>query len=70
VASYTDNTGDDAINKPLSEGRARAVAAFLVAQGVPAGSVAAKGAGSSDPVASNDTEAGRAQNRRTEIKVD
>lgn len=70
VIGYTDNTGDDAINKPLSEGRARAVAAYLVSQGVPAGSVAARGAGSSDPIASNDTEAGRAQNRRTEIKVD
>lgn len=70
VIGYTDNTGTDAINNPLSEGRAKAVAAYLVSQGVPADSVSSKGAGSADPIASNDTEAGRAQNRRTEIKVD
>lgn len=69
VIGHTDNTGNDAINNPLSENRAKSVAAYLVAQGIPAGSVTAKGAGSSDPVASNDTEAGRAQNRRTEITV-
>lgn len=69
VIGYTDNTGTDAINNPLSEGRAKAVAAYLVSQGIPAGSVTSKGAGSSNPIASNDTEAGRAQNRRTEIKV-
>lgn len=69
VIGYTDNTGTDAINNPLSEGRAKAVAAYLVSQGIPADSVSSKGAGSSDPIASNDTEAGRAQNRRTEIKV-
>ncbi|MFM9033272.1 MAG: OmpA family protein [Mycobacterium sp.] len=70
VIGHTDSTGTDAINKPLSENRARAVAAYLVAQGIPAESVTSKGAGSSDPVAGNDTAAGRAQNRRTEIKVD
>lgn len=70
VIGHTDNTGTDAINVPLSENRAKAVAAYLVAQGVPAGSVSSKGEGSSQPVADNDTEAGRAQNRRTEIKVD
>ena len=69
VIGYTDNTGTDAVNNPLSEGRAKAVAAYLVSLGIPADSVSSKGAGSSDPVASNDTEAGRAQNRRTEIKV-
>lgn len=69
VVGYTDNTGNDAINNPLSESRAKSVAAYLVAQGIPAGSVTAKGAGSSDPIAGNDTEAGRAQNRRTDIKV-
>jgi peptidoglycan-binding protein ArfA len=69
VIGHTDNTGTDAINNPLSESRAKAVAGYLVAQGLPADSVTSKGAGSSEPVASNDTEAGRAQNRRTEIKV-
>ena len=69
VIGHTDNTGNDAINIPLSDGRARAVAAYLVAQGIPADAVSSKGAGSAEPVASNDTEAGRAQNRRTEITV-
>jgi peptidoglycan-binding protein ArfA len=70
VMGYTDNTGTDAINNPLSESRAKAVAAYLVSQGIPADAVTARGGGSSNPIASNDTEAGRAQNRRTEIKVD
>ena len=70
VIGYTDNTGTDAINIPLSENRAKAVASYLVSQGVTAGSVTSRGEGSSQPVAGNDTEAGRAQNRRTEIKVD
>lgn len=69
VVGHTDNTGNDAINIPLSDGRARAVAAYLVAQGIPADAVASRGAGSAEPVASNDTDAGRAQNRRTEITV-
>jgi len=69
VIGHTDNTGDDAINDPLSENRAAAVAAYLVSQGVPADSVTSQGAGSAEPIADNDTEAGRAQNRRTEIMV-
>jgi len=70
VLGHTDSTGTDAINVPLSESRAQSVANFLVAQGVSAGSVTSEGEGSSQPIASNDTEAGRAENRRTEIKVD
>ena len=69
VIGHTDNTGTDAINNPLSEARAKSVTAYLVSQGIPADSLSSKGAGSSEPVAGNDTEAGRAQNRRTEIKV-
>ena len=69
VIGHTDNTGDDEVNVPLSKSRAKAVADYLVSQGVPAGSVTAEGAGSSRPVAGNDTAAGRAQNRRTEITV-
>lgn len=69
VIGHTDNTGTDAINKPLSENRAKTVAAYLVSQGIPADSVTSEGVGASEPIASNDTEAGRAQNRRTEIKV-
>ena len=70
VTGHTDNTGDDEINVPLSKNRAEVVADYLVSQGVPAGSVSADGAGSSQPVTSNATADGRAQNRRTEITVD
>lgn len=69
VTGHTDNTGDDETNVPLSKDRAESVADYLVSQGVPAGSVSADGAGSSQPVASNATADGRAQNRRTEITV-
>jgi peptidoglycan-binding protein ArfA len=69
VVGHTDNTGTDAINKPLSDDRAKAVAAYLVSQGIPADSVSSQGAGSSEPIADNNTAAGRAQNRRTDIKV-
>lgn len=69
VIGHTDNTGNDAINNPLSANRAKAVADYLIAQGVAADAVNSRGAGSAEPVASNDTEEGRAQNRRTEIKV-
>jgi peptidoglycan-binding protein ArfA len=69
VTGYTDNTGSDAINVPLSASRAKAVADALVADGVAAADVTSKGAGSANPIASNDSPAGRAQNRRTEITV-
>lgn len=69
VIGHTDNTGNDAINNPLSANRAKAVADYLVSQGVAADAVSSKGAGSSEPVASNDTAEGRTQNRRTEIKI-
>ncbi len=69
VTGYTDNTGNDAINVPLSASRAKAVADALVADGVPGGSVTSNGAGSANPIASNDSPDGRAQNRRTEITV-
>ncbi|MBS9532312.1 OmpA family protein [Mycobacterium sp. M1] len=69
VSGYTDNTGNDAVNVPLSANRAKSVADFLVAHGVPAGSVTSNGFGSADPVASNATPDGRAQNRRVVITV-
>ncbi|MEB3022859.1 OmpA family protein [Mycolicibacter sp. MYC098] len=69
VSGYTDNTGNDGINIPLSTGRAKAVAEFLVAHGVPAANVTSKGYGSADPVASNAKPDGRAQNRRVVITV-
>lgn len=69
VNGYTDNTGNDAINVPLSASRAKSVADFLVGHGVSANSVTSKGFGSADPVASNATPDGRAQNRRVAITV-
>ena len=69
VDGYTDNTGNDAINIPLSGNRAKSVADYLISQGVAGDHVTSKGFGSADPVATNDTVAGRAQNRRVVITV-
>jgi len=69
VVGHTDNTGNDAINVPLSASRAKAVADELVSDGVAADNVTSSGAGSANPVASNATPDGRAQNRRVEITV-
>jgi outer membrane protein OmpA-like peptidoglycan-associated protein len=69
VEGHTDNTGDAAANKTLSEQRATAVRQALVDKGVGADRVAAAGFGPEKPVASNDTEEGKAQNRRVEIIV-
>ncbi|OIQ93288.1 putative lipoprotein YiaD precursor [mine drainage metagenome] len=69
IVGYTDSTGGDAINVPLSRSRARSVRDDLVARGVAAQRVTTAGMGAADPVASNATAAGRALNRRVEIFV-
>lgn len=69
VGGHTDNVGNDAANQQLSEQRAKAVRDFLVAHGISAERVVAKGYGETKPVATNDTEEGRAANRRTEVTV-
>jgi outer membrane protein OmpA-like peptidoglycan-associated protein len=69
VGGYTDNVGGDAMNQTLSENRAGSVRDYLVQQGVSTGSVSSKGFGNSLPVASNDSSAGRQQNRRVELLV-
>jgi outer membrane protein OmpA-like peptidoglycan-associated protein len=69
VGGYTDNVGGDAMNQELSENRAGAVRDYLVQQGVATNSVSAKGFGSTGPVASNESSAGRQQNRRVELLV-
>ncbi len=69
MVGHTDNTGNDAINIPLSNNRAKAVADYLVSQGVAGDRVTSTGVGSSQPIAPNDTPAGQAQNRRVDITV-
>ncbi len=67
VGGHTDNVGTPAANLKLSEDRAKAVAAALVARGVEASRLTAKGYGQSNPVADNRAEDGRAKNRRVEL---
>lgn len=69
INGYTDNTGSEGINIPLSDQRASAVADFLISHGVARDHVTAKGLGSVNPIASNDTPEGRVKNRRAEIVV-
>jgi outer membrane protein OmpA-like peptidoglycan-associated protein len=69
VGGYTDNVGGDAMNQTLSENRAYSVRDYLVQEGVATNSVSAKGFGNTLPVASNDSSAGRQQNRRVELLV-
>ena len=69
VHGHTDNTGTDAINNPLSQNRANSVKNYLASQGISSTRIAARGYGSSSPVADNSTAAGREQNRRVEISV-
>lgn len=69
VAGHTDNNGTVERNQRLSEARAQSVVDHLVAQGVPADRIAARGYSEERPVASNETEKGRAANRRIEFTV-
>jgi outer membrane protein OmpA-like peptidoglycan-associated protein len=69
VEGHTDSSGSDDYNQQLSERRAASVKAQLVTSGMPAANVRAVGRGESQPVASNDTPEGRAQNRRVVIIV-
>src|SRR5216683_2703907 len=69
IAGHTDTDGDDASNQALSEKRAQAVADYLVKAGLPPDRFMAIGYGSTQPVAGNDTDEGKAQNRRIEFVV-
>ena len=69
IEGYTDSTGGAQFNLKLSGQRADEVRAFLISQGLSPDSVTSIGMGAADPVASNDTSAGRQQNRRVEIVV-
>jgi outer membrane protein OmpA-like peptidoglycan-associated protein len=70
VEGHTDNSGDPAHNPPLSDARARAVAAWLVAHGIDAGRLSWVGFGSSKPLLSNDDAIGRRHNRRVEFHIE
>lgn len=69
IVGHTDNTGSDAINNPLSIDRAARTRDYLSTRGVAPARFTINGRGSHEPVASNETSAGRAQNRRVEIYV-
>lgn len=69
VYGHTDSTGSDAYNQTLSERRATSVADYLAGRGVQPARIGTRGFGESQPIASNDTDAGRAANRRVEVKI-
>jgi OOP family OmpA-OmpF porin len=69
ISGHTDSDGEDAFNQALSEKRAQSVTDYLVRAGLPANRFTAMGYGSSQPVGSNDTDEGKAQNRRIEFMV-
>lgn len=69
INGYTDSTGNAAYNVDLSQRRAKAVADALIERGVPASQVSYHGFGAANPVAPNNTAAGRAKNRRVELEI-
>jgi outer membrane protein OmpA-like peptidoglycan-associated protein len=69
IVGHTDNVGDDSYNQALSQRRSNSAATYLAAQGVARTRLAATGKGESEPVATNDTDAGRQKNRRVEVAI-
>jgi OOP family OmpA-OmpF porin len=69
LQGHTDSTGSDSYNMNLSQNRAKSVKSYLVSSGVEANRLTARGYGEEQPIASNDTKVGRAENRRVELKV-
>lgn len=69
IYGYTDSVGRDEYNMRLSRNRANAVKSYLVSKGIGNKRLTTYGMGKADPVASNDTDAGRAQNRRVEFSI-
>lgn len=69
IVGYTDSRGSDEYNRQLSQRRAESVRAFLIGEGVPADRIRAEGQGETNPIASNTTAEGRAENRRVEISL-
>ncbi|EJM67387.1 outer membrane protein/peptidoglycan-associated lipoprotein [Pseudomonas sp. GM49] len=69
VVGHTDSVGSDAYNQSLSERRASSVAEYLLSQGVAPNKVTSEGKGKSQPIADNETEEGRAKNRRVDLHI-
>ena len=69
IYGHTDSTGSDAINNPLSQRRAESVYNYLISKGVSGSRMDSQGFGSSQPIADNNTAAGRSQNRRVEVYI-
>lgn len=69
IAGHTDNVGKDADNLKLSQQRAEAIRNYVIKKGIKAERIRAKGYGATQPVADNSTDAGRQQNRRTEVRI-
>ena len=69
IGGHTDNVGSEAKNKILSLERAKSIVGYLVAKGIDAARLTAKGYGSMEPIEENNTEAGRQKNRRSEVKI-
>lgn len=69
IIGHTDQVGSSSYNQGLSERRSNAAASYLITQGVSGTRIATRGLGETEPVASNETEAGRAANRRVEIAI-
>jgi outer membrane protein OmpA-like peptidoglycan-associated protein len=69
IYGHTDSTGSDAVNNPLSEKRAQSVYNFLQTKGVSGTRMVSQGFGSTQPIADNNTSAGKAQNRRVEVYI-
>jgi outer membrane protein OmpA-like peptidoglycan-associated protein len=69
IASHTDSDGEDADNLTLSQNRSRSVFSYLVGKQISASRLSSKGYGETKPVDSNDTDEGKAKNRRTEFQI-
>ncbi len=69
IGGHTDNVGDDQNNLKLSQNRAESVRTYIIGKGINGKRIIAKGYGEEIPIATNNTDAGRQQNRRTEVKI-
>jgi outer membrane protein OmpA-like peptidoglycan-associated protein len=69
IEGHTDNTGEDAYNQKLSENRADAVENYIVAQGIADSRITTKGYGETQPLDSNESEAGKQKNRRVDVAI-